>query len=295
MFGHTFYHETLRKYVIVFGTLFNEIHFYRTDDAGNRHQKIRVPLSYGPREKTLARLEGDPNLDRETAITLPRLSFEMTGLAYASERKLNTIRKRQIVVTGENSKMKSIYQPVPYDIAFQLNVMVNRAEDGTKIIEQIMPFFTPEFTVTANILPEMDYKLDIPVILDSVNMQDTYEGDFQTRRALIYQMDFTLKGFFFGPVSKSGQITRANTQFFIDTSVQLANSSPSNTVVAGISTSANVQHSRRSTDPGLDANGNPTSNSSVTIGRENISANDNFGFVSNFEEFFSGDANTPGL
>ena len=108
-------------------------------------------------------------------------------------------------------------------------------------------------------------------------------------------MDFTLKGFFFGPVSKSGQITRANTQFFIDTSVQLANSSPSNTVVAGISTSANVQHSRRSTDPGLDANGNPTSNSSITIGRENISANDNFGFVSNFEEFFSGDANTPGL
>tara|TARA_B100000676_G_scaffold298216_1_gene340890 strand:- start:1126 stop:2013 length:888 start_codon:yes stop_codon:yes gene_type:complete len=295
MFGHTFYHETLRKYVIVFGTLFNEVHFYRTDDAGNRHQKIRVPLSYGPREKTLARLEGDPNLDRETAITLPRMAFEMTGLAYASERKLNTIRKRQIVVTGENSKMKSIYQPVPYDIAFQLNIMVNRAEDGTKIIEQIMPFFTPEFTVSANILPEMDYKLDIPVILDSVNMQDTYEGDFQTRRALIYQMDFTLKGFFFGPVSKSGQITRANTQFFIDTSVQLANSSPSNTVVAGISTSANVQHSRRSTDPGLDANGNPTSNSSVTIGRENISANDNFGFVSNFEEFFSGDANTPGL
>ena len=294
MFGHTFYHETLRKYVIVFGTLFNEIHFYRTDDAGNRHQKIRVPLSYGPREKTLARLEGDPNLDRETAITLPRMSFEMTGLAYASERKLNTIRKRQIVVTGENSKMKSIYQPVPYDIAFQLNVMVNRAEDGTKIIEQIMPFFTPEFTVTANILPEMDYVLDIPVILDSVNMQDTYEGDFQTRRALIYQLDFTLKGFFFGPVTKSGQITRANTQFFIDTSLQLANSSPSNTVVAGVNSSIDVLRGRRTTDPGLDANGNPTSNSSITIGRENISADDNFGFVSNFEEFFSGDANTSG-
>ena len=287
MFGHTFYHETLRKYVIVFGTLFNEINFYRTDDAGNRHQKIRVPLSYGPRDKTLARLEGDPNLDRETAITLPRLSFEMTGLAYASERKLNTIRKRQIQVTGEDSKLKSIYQPVPYDIAFQLNIMVNKAEDGTKIIEQIMPFFTPEFTVTANILPEMDYKLDIPVILDSVNMQDTYEGDFQTRRALIYQMDFTLKGYFFGPVSKSGIITRANTQFFVDTSLPLANT--------GVSTSATVQHSRRLIDPGLDANGNPTSNSSVTVGRESISANDNFGFVENFEEFFSGDANTPGL
>lgn len=287
MFGHTFYHETLRKYVIVFGTLFNEINFYRTDDAGNRHQKIRVPLSYGPRDKTLARLEGDPNLDRETAITLPRLSFEMTGLAYASERKLNTIRKRQIQVTGEDSKLKSIYQPVPYDIAFQLNIMVNKAEDGTKIIEQIMPFFTPEFTVTANILPEMDYKLDIPVILDSVNLQDTYEGDFQTRRALIYQLDFTLKGYFFGPVSKSGIITRANTQFFIDTSLPLANT--------GVSTSATVQHSRRLIDPGLDANGNPTSNSSVTVGRESISANDNFGFVENFEEFFSGDANTPGL
>jgi hypothetical protein len=141
----------------------------------------------------------------------------------------------------------------------------------------------------------MDYKLDIPVILDSVNLQDTYEGDFQTRRALIYQLDFTLKGYFFGPVSKSGVITRANTQFFVDTSLQLANNHPANSVVAGISTSANVQHSRRSTDPGLDANGNPTSNSSVTVGRESVSANDNFGFVENFEEFFSGDANTPGL
>lgn len=287
MFGHTFYHETLRKYVIIFGTLFNEIQFYRTDSAGNRHQKIRVPLSYGPREKTLARLEGDPNLDRETAINLPRMSFEMTGLAYASERKLNTIRKRTIQITGENSRINSMYQPVPYDIAFQLNVMVNRVEDGTKIIEQIMPFFTPEFTVTANILPAMDFKLDIPVILDSVNMQDTYEGDFQTRRALIYQMDFTLKGFLFGPVSKSGIITRANTQFYVDTTRHNANT--------GVSTSVDVLHARHTIEPGLDANGNPTSNASISIGRENISANDNFGFVSNFEEFFSGDANTPGL
>ena len=296
MFGHTFYHETLRKYVIIFGTLFNEIHFYRTDDAGNRHQKIRVPLSYGPREKTLARLEGDPNLDRETAINLPRMSFEMTGLAYASERKLNTIRRVTSLADGsEQSKLRNMYQPVPYDIAFQLNIMVNRAEDGTKIIEQIMPFFTPEFTVTANILPEMNYKLDVPVILDSLNMQDTYEADFVTRRALIYEADFTLKGYFFGPVSKSGIITRANTQFFIDTSLQLANSHPANSVVSGISTSANVQHSRQTIDPGLDANGNPTSNASITIARESITANDNFGFINNFEEFFSGDANTPGL
>jgi len=293
MFGHTFYHNTLRKYVIIFGTLFNEIIIYRTDNQGNRVQDIKVPLTYGPRDKTIARLEADPDLDREVAITLPRMSFEMIGMSYATERKLNTVR-RNVAVHDSNNKAnyKAMYNPVPYDITFELNIFTRYAEDSTKIIEQIMPFFTPEFTVTATLISEMNWTVDIPVVLEAVSIQDTYEADFQQRRALIHTLTFTVKGYLYGPISKSGIIKKANTNFYVDTSRSVANSHPSNTVIAGISTSANVLHQRTTITPGLLANGSPTTNATLTVDASSIQANDNYGFITNFEEFFSGDANT---
>ena len=155
-----------------------------------------------------------------------------------------------------------------------------------------MPFFTPEFTVTATLIPDMSWTVDIPVVLEAVAIQDTYEADFQQRRALIHTLTFTMKGYLYGPISKSGIIKKANTQFYVDTSRSVANSHPSNTVIAGISTSANVLHSRTTITPGLLANGSPTTNASLTVELGSIQANDNYGFITNFEEFFSGDANT---
>ena len=292
MFGHSFYHETLRKYVIIFGTLFNEVTIYRTDQAGNRHQKIKVPLTYGPRDKTVARLEQSPDLDNEVAITLPRMSFEMIGMSYATERKLNTVRRNVAVHDSNNdSNMRTMYNPVPYDINFELNVFSKYAEDSTRIIEQIMPFFTPEFTVTAEVIPEMQWKVDIPVVLEAVTISDTYEADFDTRRALIHTLTFTMKAQLFGPVSKTGVIKKANTMFYVDTTTKYANSHPANTVVSNVGTDF-VLHQRTTITPGLLANGSPTTNASLTVAAESISANDDYGYITNFEEFFSGDANT---
>ena len=308
MFGHKFSHQTLRKYVIIFGTLFNEILIYRTDNNGNRVQDIKVPLAYGPRDKTIARLEQDPDLDREVAVTLPRMSFEMIGMSYASERKLNTIRRNVAVHDSNNDdSYRTMYNPVPYDITFELNIFTRYAEDSTKIIEQIMPFFTPEFTVTATMIPEMNWTIDIPVVLEAVSIQDTYEADYNQRRALIHTLTFTMKAQIFGPVSKTGIIKQANTMFYVDTSRPVQNSSagsiyanshPANTVFKTISTTqsdgtAFVLHSRTTTTPGLLANGSPTTNASLTVDKSQISANDNYDYVLNFEEFFSGDANTP--
>ena len=307
MFGHKFYHQTLRKYVIIFGTLFNEVVLYRTDNQGNRLQDIKVPLTYGPREKTIARLEQDPDLDREVAITLPRMSFEMIGMSYATERKLNTVRRNVAVHDSNNdSNYRTMYNPVPYDISFELNIFTRYAEDSTKIIEQIMPFFTPEFTVTATMIPEMNWNLDIPIVLEAVSIQDTYEADYQQRRALIHTLTFTMKGQLFGPVSKTGIIKTANTQFYVDTTRPVQNSSsgsiyanshPSNTVLKTISTektdgSTFILHSRATITPGLQSNGAPTTNASLTVDKSQISASDNYDYIVDFEEFYSGDANT---
>ena len=295
MFGHTFYHGTLRKYIIIFGTLFNEIVINRTDNNGNRVQDIKVPLAYGPRDKTIARLEQDPDLDREAAVVLPRMSFEMIGMSYATERKLNTVRRNVAIHdVNNNANLRTMYNPVPYDINIELNIFSRYAEDSTKILEQIMPFFTPEFTVTAELIPEMDWKIDIPVVLEAVTISDTYEADFQQRRALIHTLTFTIKGQLFGPVSKTGVIKKANTMFYVDTTTKFANVQPSNTTVKTIATGLSngtqfTLHSRTTTTPGLLANGSPTTNASLTVAASSIKSTDDYDYIYNFEEFFDGD------
>jgi hypothetical protein len=206
MFGHKYYHGALRKYIIMFGNMFNDIKVDRFDNSGEVQQTLAVPISYGPRQRFIARLDADPNLDREVSITLPRLGFEFTSMNYAPERKLNSMNR----ITSEvkvNGKYPNVYQPVPYDLNFSLYVMVKNAEDGTQILEQILPFFTPDFSVTMNVLPDLDIKLDIPTVLQTVNSEDTYEGDFETRRVLTWQLDFVVKGYVFGPVRNNVDIT----------------------------------------------------------------------------------------
>lgn len=205
MFGTTFGHGTLRKYVIFFGTLFNNIYLNRYYANGTLAQRMKVPLNYGPREKFLARLDGNPNLDRPIAIQLPRMAFELTNLYYDPTRKVNTLTKyinRTNTETGANYQ----YAPVPYNIEFQLSIMVKNAEDGTFIIEQILPYFTPEWTATLNINPDMGQKYDTPVVLENITHEDTYEGNFETRRALIWTLTFTMKGWLFGPTKSGGKL-----------------------------------------------------------------------------------------
>lgn len=215
MFGHEFYHEHLRRYIVVFGTMFNNIVVSRKTSAGVVDKRIKVPISYSPRDKLLARIETDPNLRKPDAVSLPRMGFEMTSMTYAGERKLTTVKK--FTAAGTNGSNRTImYAPVPYDVNFQLSIMVKNAEDGTQILEQILPFFTPEWTNTVQLIDDMDIKLDIPLVLVSVSSDDTYDGDFETRRALVWTLDFTMKCYFFGPIKSKKLIKLANVNFFID-------------------------------------------------------------------------------
>ena len=195
MFGTYFYNESMRRMTIGFGQIFNNIQIKRRDSAGNITQSIKVPLAYAPREKALARLDQDPDLARKVGMVLPRMSFEMTSINYAPERKLNKIHRNVSAYSDDKAKLYAAYNPVAYDIGFDLNIYTRYAEDSTQILEQILPFFTPEWTVTMTLIPEMSWKQDIPVVLNGVSAQDTYDGDFETRRALIHTLNFTLKGY----------------------------------------------------------------------------------------------------
>jgi len=178
MFGSTWNHDTLRKYVIIFGTVFNNIWITRDSSTGESIQTLKVPLSYGPKEKFLARLDGNPDLANKVGVVLPRISFEMTSFVYDTERKLNTLNRfyKQPTNNGTDDRISYQYMPVPYNITFEMSIMVKNAEDGTRIIEQILPYFTPEWTASVNLIPEIDVTMDIPIILNDINVTDTYEG-----------------------------------------------------------------------------------------------------------------------
>ena len=219
MFGTYFYNESMRRMTIGFGQIFNNIQIKRRDSSGNVTQSIKVPLAYAPKEKFLARLDAQPNLsEREFAVTLPRMSFEITGISYDSSRKLTRVQKFKHVKSGADGKILNFnYVPVPYNISYNLYSFTASAEAGLQIIEQILPFFQPDFTVTINAIPTLDIKRDIPIILNSVNYEDTYSGDFTTRRAVIYTLSFTAKTYLYGPMSNQGIIKTVQSDLGADT------------------------------------------------------------------------------
>ena len=276
MFGHQYYNQIIRRYVVMFGTLFNDIVVQRFNTAGARIQAIKVPIAYGPKEKFLARVEQNPDLQKKSSVSLPRIGFEMVGMQYMPERKLSSTQRRVQVqgTAGSNNDIKSVFTPVPYDFNFSLSVFVKNADDGIQILEQILPFFTPDWTTTVKIIPEMDITHDIPTVLTSVTTEDTYEGDFETRRTLIYNLDFLVKGYIYGPVRKSGIIKRTLIDF-IDSK--------------GPKDKSGVKLETIKIVPGLQANGQPTGNTENSININNISANDNFGFAVDYEINLSGE------
>jgi hypothetical protein len=201
MLGTYYYHEIIRKTIIAFGTLFNDIDIQHKDAAGNTNSIIKVPLAYSPTQKFLARLEQQANLDKPVQITLPRMSFEMTSIEYDPTRKTGVTQTFKACDTEDGNKLKKVFMPVPYNIGFELSIFCKLNDDALQIVEQILPYFQPSFNLTIDLVESIGEKRDIPVVLNSVSMQDDYEGDFSTRRALIYTLQFTAKTYLFGPVA----------------------------------------------------------------------------------------------
>ena len=203
MLGNYFYHEIIRKTVIAFGTLFNDIYVRHDDQAGNVISELKVPVAYGPRQKFLARIQQQPELNKATQITLPRMSFEITGINYDATRKAGITQTFKATDADDGDKLKKVFMPVPYNIGFELNILCKLQDDGLQILEQILPFFQPAFTLSIDLVKSIGEKRDIPMVLNTINQQDDYEGDFSTRRALIYTLSFTAKSFMFGHISNT--------------------------------------------------------------------------------------------
>ena len=200
MLGTYFYHEVIRKTIIGFGTLFNNMVVKHQDANGTIVDEKRVPLAYGPAAKFIARLEQQPDLNKMVAITLPRMSFEMTSIAYDSSRKAGITQTFKAV---DGNKLKKVFMPVPYNIGFELSLLTKLNDDALQVVEQILPFFQPSFSITVDLVSSIGEKRDIPITLTNVTFQDDYEGDFSTRRALIYTFQFTAKTYLYGPIAEN--------------------------------------------------------------------------------------------
>lgn len=327
----------MRKYVVYFGTLFNDIQVQRKNSNSEVEQVLKVPLMYGPKAKFLARLRGDPELTRSTAITLPRISFEVTSFAYDGTRKLQTTNK--IVQKDADGVATVQYVPVPYDLYFQMTIYSKNADDMLQIVEQIIPHFKPDYTATLNLLPNVEWKVDVPIELQSVLVEDTYEGSFEQPRILQYTLLFNMKAVFFGPTRQGGLIKKAivnlstsvkgrrselninsnigsfdilevvqqnlpngNTAFGI---LYKANSTVltlhsvqgnfvANTPIIGQSSNAiatvistkeqSTVNERITVRPALTANGQPTTNTAISVDLDLIGPEDNYGIAINIEE-----------
>ena len=218
MLGQQFYHETVRNVIVAFGTMFNNISIVRKDNNGTITQSMKVPLAYGPKQKWLTRLDADPSLGSAVAITLPRLGFEIGSLTYDPTRKLNRVQKFKKVKSSSSNanKLDTQFMPVPYNMDITLYAMAKNSDDALQIVEQILPFFQPDYTLTLNDMADMGIKRDVPIILNDVGYEDNYQGDFESRRAIIYTMGFTTKFYLYGPVTSSSVIKTVQVDQYTD-------------------------------------------------------------------------------
>lgn len=209
--NNVYYHGIIRKSIVAFGRLFSDIYIDRKQGdsvTGTTIQRLQIPLAYAPKEKWLVRIEQDPTLENHTYVSLPRMSFEILGYTYDPSRKVN--RMQQIKCGDATGTVATMYTPVPYNIDLSLYILTKTQEDGLQIVEQILPTFTPEYTLTINAVPDMNVKLDVPIILNSVAVSDEYDGDFQTRRFVTHTLNFQMKVNLFGPISGRNVIDNVN-------------------------------------------------------------------------------------
>jgi len=311
MFNQIFYFSTLRKMVILVGALFDDIYIKRFDANGNETELLEVPITYAAKDKMLARVMQDPGIDRPSAtIPLPCISFEMGQMKYDGQRKLNTTGFTPGGMdphSANNFLMQ--YNPVPYNIEFKVYIYAKNVEDSNKILEQVLPYFTPDWTTAVRIMPEMGITMDIPVILNSVQISDNYDKTYAERRAIIYTLDLLVKSYFYGPIKSKPIIKFINTEFYIPTANVYANANiiryANGTIANGYanSTMANSSVDFRTNpndlhwivgktpraahileQPGLTANGQPTSNVSMSIPVGEIWASNDYGYCSEIFE-----------
>ena len=267
MLGHNFFHDLIRKYVVTFGTLFNDIKLARTNRLGQVIETIEIPLTYGPRDKFVTRLQQDPDLSAQTGLTLPRISFEIVRMGFDPSRQLPSMNK--VLSKNQPEKAKRIFSYVPYDIQFMLNIYTMTNEDGVRIVEQILPFFVPQFAPTVQLTEDPDVTLDLPIILNGINTQDVYDGPFEQRRVLVHTLDFVMKAYMIGPIVERPLILSANTNFYVD---------GFNSVTGLEDDSVESIRIR----PGQFANGQPTANGELSVAANTILPNSSYGYITTF-------------
>lgn len=262
-----FRHDLLRKYTILFGTLFNDLKITRRDDEGIV-QLVRVPLSHAPKDKILARVNADPKIDRPAAVVLPRMSYELSDIVYSGDNKLRTIQVGGAGAAPDGGAISTVLHPVAYDLKFTLWVFTKYVADGYQIVEQILPFFTPNFSLTADLLPDLMTPTDLHVRLDSVTPNDVYDGAFTVRRACMWTLEFTMTGYLYGPVRSHPIIKFADVRLRIPAT---------NTASEGIGTVDPID--RVTAQPGLLPNGSPTTVASESIPYSEISESDDWDYA----------------
>ena len=209
MLGSHFYNQIVRKNIIAFGTLFNNINMKSTDPStGDVLEEIKVPLAYGPKQKFLVRLEENA-ASSKVAITLPRLYFEMTGVEYDATRKTSPIQKYKTIVDNNGDEVRVQYVPVPYNLSFELGVIAKSQDDALQIVEQILPYFQPSFSVTLNMIPDMNEKRDVAIVLNNISGEDEWDDTFLNRRYIAYTLNFTMKSYLYGPYNTADVIKKA--------------------------------------------------------------------------------------
>ena len=210
MLGTYSYHEIFRKTIVAFGTMFNNIEIRRQDEV------MKVPLAYGPKQKFLARLNQNPDpTNKRDQITLPRLSFEISGVSYDSSRKVSPTQK--IKFKKDTTDNKNAFMPVPYNINFELAVISKNQDDGLQIVEQILPYFQPHYNLSVKLATQIGETKDVPVVLQDIQYEDDYEGDFANRRAIIYTFQFVAKTYLYGPITDSKVIKKSITDYYTST------------------------------------------------------------------------------
>lgn len=256
-----FYNGTTRKYVALFGTYFNQLQVKRVDNGGVTQQSMIVPISYAPFQKILSRLEQNPDFKAKSAINLPRMSFEMTNMQYDSDRKLSPISKIRKTVTDDITGGRNfVYGGTPYNLDFSLYIMTKYQEDAVMLLEQIVPFFNPDYTRTVKLIDGLE-PLDIPLVLSGVSMDEVYEGNFEERRSIVYTLNFTMKAWFFGPEKETGIIK------FID--IRYATDSDTNTTPEEFYT----------LQPGMTAANTATTNPDLSVDYSLIEFDDNWDYA----------------
>lgn len=268
MFGQNQYFSQIRKYVALVGNLFDDIYIEKqSTDANTEVSLVRVPITYGPKDKMLSRIVQDSNIDRQSAtLPLPMISFEIGQMTYDNERKITTTGRVTTKNQNNPSTLKYQYNPVPYNIDFKVFVYAKNETDGTKIIEQILPYFTPDWTTSVNFIPEMNIQIDIPIYLRSVSYSDNYDEKMTQRRAIIWTLDLVLMGLIYGPIKTAPIIKFANINVY--TGDPKTNSDFTESIQV---------------KPGLDANGNPTNFSNNSVNTYIISVDSDYGFITTVE------------